>query len=69
MALCQGRASHIVDENWTPDSPSEDYFWEIQDDEEDDMIVEGSTDADAGRIAFERMISLTRIVSEILLKF
>ena len=22
MALCQGRASHIVDENWTPDSPS-----------------------------------------------
>ena len=58
-----------VDENWTPDSPSEDYFWELQDDEEDDMIVEGSTDADAGRIAFESMISLTRIVSEILLKF
>lgn len=69
MALCRGRPSHIVDDNWTPDDASEDHLRDSQSDEEDEETVEGGVEVVAGGFAFEQMISLTRIISEILQKF
>ena len=69
MALCRGRSSHIVDDDWNPDPLTDDGSPDSQDDDEDDKTVEGSTDVVAGGVAFEWMISLTRIMSEILQKF
>jgi hypothetical protein len=69
MALCRGRPSHIIDDNWTPDSTTDRHLWDNLDNEDDDRSVEGSTESVRGGMAFERMISLTHIVSEILQKF
>ncbi|KAI9150782.1 Fungal specific transcription factor [Paramyrothecium foliicola] len=69
MALCRGRPSHIVDDDWTPEALSEEDLSDSQDETEDDDTIEGSTDAIFGGVAFEWMISLTHIVSEILKKF
>lgn len=69
MALCRGRPSHIVDDNWTPDSTSEGHLRDSQDSEDEDRNVEGGTEPCVGGYVFERMISLSHIVSEILQKF
>lgn len=70
MALCRGRPSHIVDDDWTPAELTDDNLAISQDDgEKDDTTIECSTDTNAGGTAFKWMVSLTRIVSEILRKF
>ena len=69
MALCRGRPSHIIDNDWTPDSLSAEDFADIEDGEEADDTIEGSVDVVAGGKAFESMIFLTHIVSQILQKF
>ncbi|KAI6784126.1 Fungal specific transcription factor [Emericellopsis cladophorae] len=69
MALCRGRPSHIIDDDWTPDVLSAEDFVDIEDGEEADDTIEGSVDVVAGGKAFESMIFLTHIVSQILQKF
>ncbi|KFA63721.1 hypothetical protein S40285_07116 [Stachybotrys chlorohalonatus IBT 40285] len=66
MALCHGRPSHIVDDDWTPEALCED---DLSDSEDDADTIEASTEVAAGKTAFEWMISLTHIISEMLQKF
>lgn len=58
-----------MDDDWNPDPLTDDGGPDSQEDDEDDKTIEGSTDVAAGGVAFEWMISLTRIMSEILQKF
>lgn len=69
MALCRGRPSHIIDDDWTPGALSAEDLEDTEDREEADNTIEGSIDAVAGGKAFESMVSLTHIVSQILQKF
>jgi hypothetical protein len=69
MALCRGRPSHIVDDDWNPDPLTADGDPDSEDEDEGDTTIEGGTDVAAGGVAFEWMVSLTRILSEILKRF
>jgi hypothetical protein len=55
-----------VDDDWTPEALCED---DLSDSEDDADTIEASTEVAAGKTAFEWMISLTHIISEMLQKF
>lgn len=67
MALTHGRPSHIVDDlDWSVETLTDEDFPENPDDEDQ---LEGSAEVEAGRLSFERLISLSQIVNEILRTF
>jgi hypothetical protein len=67
MALMHGRPSHIVDDlDWLVEGLTDEDFPENLDDEDP---LEGSAEVEAGRLSFERLISLSQIVNDILRTF
>lgn len=69
MALCRGRPSHIVDNDWATEILPDESISDSEDEGDGNKNIEGSTEAVAGGTAFKWLISLTRIVSEMLQKF
>ena len=69
MALCRGRPSHIVDNDWDTETLPDEGMSDSDDEGDGDDNIEGSTEVIAGGAAFEWLISLTHIVSEMLQKF